>query len=266
MESDNRRAEFQTGHTHTHTHTTHTHTNWRLSLSLSCEWHLHPRRFNIQTSLSAHAGNYIFNTHTRTHTCTHYIYIYIYIYIYTHTHTLYTHTHTHIYTCWNSVQMCKWGAAVLILLCFLCALLHFTSSYLINHILLHLYLLTLGLRLTLFPFPLLPLPLPSLLSDHMFVSRQVKLSRSEVAVCKQTHIDTRWEQRSVWWLCVCVCVCGWVSGWVAGNQSLLAETSPLSPPHLSEDDRGQVSDRLPLSLSSSFLLSTQIKRRPVRVG
>ena len=87
---------------------------------------------------------------------------------------------------------------------------------------------------------------------------------------RRVQTDSYWHKvgtaQCVMTVCVCVCVCGWVSGWVAGNQSLLAETSPLSPPHLSEDDRGQVSDRLPLSLSSSFLLSTQIKRRPVRVG
>lgn len=70
-----------------------------------------------------------------------------------------------------------------------------------------------------------PLPLPPPLSDHMFASQQVKLSGSKVAMCKQTNIDTRWEQHSVWWVCKCVRVSFTLHLLpFVGNQSMLAET------------------------------------------
>lgn len=196
---------------------THTQTTWclscSLSLSLSCEWHLHPHHFNIQTSLFAH-------------------------------HEL--HFYTHKYTnAASSVQMCKWSAAVLLLLFSLCSpplnLLFshkwsppsFLSFFLPPSTWLHL------------PFSPLPPSLPCvLLWPHVCFSagKAVRVKGH----CVQTH--RYWHTVGAAQRVLSVYM--WVSTF-PGNQSLQAETLSLL---LSEDERGRASDHLSLSLSHSLLV------------
>lgn len=172
-------------------------------------------------------------------------------YIFTPTNT---QTLRAVSRCVNEVQLFYYC-------CFLFALLHLTSSFLINDLLLLSFLFSFHLlRGSICHFLLfLRLFLVSFYG-HTFVSQQVKLSRSKVTVCKHTDIDTRWEPHSVCW----VCICGWV---------LFLETNPCKPKpclsfsqRTSEDERVITFLSLSLTLFSSVLLSAQIKRQWVRVG